>query len=344
MSATKAEQIGLINHALPAEELDAAVDAFCEKMLNGATKAIRWTKFLVNLELKRIVHSVLDTGLAYEGLSAHSGDHREGVQALQERRQPEFGKHRDQEKDQQDRIMLTEDIRIDVAGVELAAKQWGDPDKPAIIALHGWLDNAASYDMLAPALTDYRVIGLDFAGHGFSGARPAGCRYHMLDNVDDVIGLADALDLEQFILMGHSMGAGIATYTAASYPERVARLILIEGIGTVANTPAEAPRILRSAVEDMKKAHAKRKPVYETREEAIEARSQAIGGISVEAARILCQRGLEPVESGVTWRSDPRLKMNSALRLTEEMIAGFLQALTMPTLLIRGEDSFVLPR
>ena len=91
----------------------------------------------------------------------------------------------------------------------------------------------------------------------------------------------------------------------------------------------------------MKKAHAKRKPVYETREEAIEARSQAIGGISVEAARILCQRGLEPVESGVTWRSDPRLKMNSTLRLTEEMIAGFLQALTMPTLLIRGEDSFV---
>ncbi|MAA60661.1 MAG: enoyl-CoA hydratase, partial [Pseudomonadales bacterium] len=56
--------------------------------LEGATKAIRWTKVLVNQELKRVVHSVLDTGLAYEGLSAHSADHKEGVRALLEKRKP----------------------------------------------------------------------------------------------------------------------------------------------------------------------------------------------------------------------------------------------------------------
>jgi len=132
--------------------------------------------------------------------------------------------------------MLTEEIRIDVAGHELAAKQWGDADKPAIIALHGWLDNAATYDRLAPMLSDYRIIALDFVGHGFSSHRPEGIRYHMLDNIDDVIGLADGLELERFILMGHSMGAGVSTMLAGAFPERIQKLILIEGIGT--NTSA----------------------------------------------------------------------------------------------------------
>lgn len=98
LTAAKAEQIGLINHCVPADELDTAVTAFCERMLKGATKAIRWTKTLINLELKRIVHSVLDTGLAYEGLSAHSADHREGVKALQEKRKPVFGQENQHDK------------------------------------------------------------------------------------------------------------------------------------------------------------------------------------------------------------------------------------------------------
>ncbi len=91
LTAAKAEDIGLINHCVTADELDAVVAAFCERLLKGAQQAIRWTKVLVNQELKRVVHSLLDTGLAYEGLSVHSADHREGVQALLEKRKPVFG-------------------------------------------------------------------------------------------------------------------------------------------------------------------------------------------------------------------------------------------------------------
>jgi len=97
LSAPKAEQIGLINHSVAAAELDDRVDAFCRRLLEGATKAIRWTKVLVNQELKRVVHSVLDTGLAYEGLSAHSADHKEGVRALLEKRKPVYGQCRSPE-------------------------------------------------------------------------------------------------------------------------------------------------------------------------------------------------------------------------------------------------------
>jgi enoyl-CoA hydratase len=92
LTAKKAEELGLINHCVPADQLDAAVDAFCDKLLNGAAKAIRWTKVLTNLELKRIAHAIMDTGVAYESLSQRSADHREGVKALQEKRKPVFGK------------------------------------------------------------------------------------------------------------------------------------------------------------------------------------------------------------------------------------------------------------
>jgi enoyl-CoA hydratase len=94
LTAKRAAEIGLINHCLPAEELDGAVDAFCQRLLNGATAAIRSTKILLNLELKRIAHAVLDTGIAYEALSVRTAHHREAVQALQEKRPPSFS-HRD---------------------------------------------------------------------------------------------------------------------------------------------------------------------------------------------------------------------------------------------------------
>ena len=98
LTAPKAEEIGLINHSLPAEELDGAVRAFCERLLQGSTNAIRWTKVLLNLELKRIATAVMDAGIAYEAVTVRSADHREGVRALQEKRKPEFGRSRSKDK------------------------------------------------------------------------------------------------------------------------------------------------------------------------------------------------------------------------------------------------------
>lgn len=90
--APKAAEIGLINHSVPASELDAKVDAFCQRLLSGATQAIRWTKVTANLELKRIAHTVLDAGIAYEAVTVRSADHREAVDALLNKRSPRFGR------------------------------------------------------------------------------------------------------------------------------------------------------------------------------------------------------------------------------------------------------------
>ncbi len=85
INAVRASEIGLINRSVPADKLDAEVDAFADRLAGGATKAIRWTKVTANIALKQLAHSMMDTGLAYEALTNISADHRERVQAFRER-------------------------------------------------------------------------------------------------------------------------------------------------------------------------------------------------------------------------------------------------------------------
>ena len=92
LKADKAAEIGLINHCVPADQLDEAVDAFCQRLLNGAMDAIRFTKILTNLETKRIATALMDAGIAYESVSVRSADHLEGVMALKEKRKPNYGR------------------------------------------------------------------------------------------------------------------------------------------------------------------------------------------------------------------------------------------------------------
>lgn len=90
ISATKAAEWGLVNYAVPADVLDAKVDAFVQKLNNGARKAIRWTKVSVNIGLKQLAHSIMDASLAYEALSNGTADHAEAVAAFREKRAPAF--------------------------------------------------------------------------------------------------------------------------------------------------------------------------------------------------------------------------------------------------------------
>ena len=88
--ASEAARIGLINRALPLEELDAFVDQFAARLLGGALKAVRWTKVSVNIGLKQIAHSIMDASISYEAQSNRTLDHAEAVAAFREGRKPKF--------------------------------------------------------------------------------------------------------------------------------------------------------------------------------------------------------------------------------------------------------------
>jgi enoyl-CoA hydratase len=90
LTGEQAAKIGLINHAVAAEELDKAVDEFAQRLAAGASRAIQWTKMSVNIALKQLVNHILDASLAYEALSNLSKDHQEAVNAFREKRAPHF--------------------------------------------------------------------------------------------------------------------------------------------------------------------------------------------------------------------------------------------------------------
>lgn len=219
---------------------------------------------------------------------------------------------------------------------DIAAVHWPGRGTP-VVAVHGWLDNAMSFAPLAEHLAA-PLLAPDLPGHGLSAHRPAGHSTHYIDYVRDLKQVLDQAGLQSVVLMGHSMGAGIACLFAATFPERVDRLVLIEGLGPPTTPGSEAPAMLRKAIEGMESLSEKARPVYRDIEQAVRARMGGFGGLDRACSRLLCERGLEPVDGGLTWRTDARLRVASSLRLTEEQVEGFLRAVQAPALLIVGEQ------
>jgi pimeloyl-ACP methyl ester carboxylesterase len=221
----------------------------------------------------------------------------------------------------------------------MAARCWHDSSKPPLLALHGWLDNAATFDLLAPLLSDFYIVAVDFAGHGWSDHRAAGTRYHILDHVDDVLSIVNQLGWSQLTLMGHSMGAGVASLLASALPERIQKLVMIEGLGPYTGKPEDAAKHLRTALLEWQDFVDKPQRVIANMDIAVQARMNGLLPVSENAARILCTRGVKIVDGGLAWTADKRLRLNSPSRLTEAQVCAFLAAITVPTLLIMAETS-----
>lgn len=222
----------------------------------------------------------------------------------------------------------------------IAARCWHDASLPPLLALHGWQDNAATFDRLAPLLSNFHIVAMDFAGHGVSDWRAEGMRYHTMDHVDDVLAVVNQLGWDQCALMGHSMGAGIGALLAGAMPERVSQLVMIDGLGPYAGQAEEAPSILREALLEWQAFEPRPERVFPNREAAVLARQQGFTPLSTEAAAILCSRSLKDVAGGLAWTMDRRVRHHSALRLTEAQVQAFLAAIAADVLVIRAEQGF----
>ena len=228
----------------------------------------------------------------------------------------------------------------------IAVRSWhGDVPGTPVIAVHGWMDNAASYDGLAPVLTGWPLHAIDLPGHGFSDPRPAGMRYHNADYLDDLAAVIDLLHPQgPVILMGHSLGAGLLLMLAGILPERVERLILIEGLGPLTADPVQYAQMTRTSLESYRELRPERKAIT-GEAAAVQARMNGLTGpLSETAARILCSRSLETTEAGeLVWRTDKRLRQNSLMRFSEPQVLSCISAITAPVLLIRGEQGAPFP-
>ncbi|HDZ57187.1 MAG TPA: alpha/beta fold hydrolase [Pseudomonas xinjiangensis] len=230
--------------------------------------------------------------------------------------------------------VTSREVRFTLPSIEVAAKVWGKPGGLPVIGLHGWLDNAATFDLIAPHLEGVYLVALDLPGHGLSGHMPAG-GYSLWQQAATVLQVAEDLGWKQFGLLGHSMGAIISAILAGSLPDRILGAGLIDGLLPFTSEPDHAPKQMARFFEASLAVGEKRKPVYPSVEKATTAR--VLGGntpMSRAAATHLVERGLMPEHGGWTWRSDPKLMLPSPLRFTSQHAVAFVEAIRSPSCLV----------
>ncbi len=230
---------------------------------------------------------------------------------------------------------------IDIGFGHVVAVAHGSGEAPHTLALHGWLDNAASFEPLGACWTTGTLWALELPGHGHASHLPAGLPYAMVDYVAVLDRVLRAFDWPSCALWGHSLGAGIAALYAGTAPARVHELVLIDGLGPLTTEANDAPQRLRGALEDASRHH--RAPTYPDVASVDVRLARAQPQLTADARARLLRRGLQPVEGGVTWRTDPRLRHRSMLRLTEAHVQAFLGSITCPTLLVRANRGVLVP-
>lgn len=230
------------------------------------------------------------------------------------------------------------DREFEVNGLTIAAQEWGMPGDFPIIALHGWLDNAASFDVLAPKLEGLHLIALDSAGHGLSSHRGEGSAYHIWQDVADVFAVADQLGWTSFGLLGHSRGAIISMLAAGTFPERITHLAMLDGLFPSTVSAEQAPQQLARSIIELQRNRHRGFALYPDVDTAVLVRQRSEIPLSESAARLLTRRGLMEVDGGFTWRSDPQLKLASGFKLSDDHVDAFMQRISARMLLVLAEE------
>lgn len=230
--------------------------------------------------------------------------------------------------------------KFNVNGLTIAGQQWGSGNKHRVIALHGWLDNSASFETIAPHIEDCDIIALDFAGNGESDHRSQHGSYNIWDDLPDILAIADALEWQSFNLLAHSRGAFVALLLSASVPDRVEKLLMLDGAVSLSIDEEDSPKNLSRYLRDQCSLYKKPSRVMASIDEVIQRRTIKID-ISAEECLSLARRSIKPAQGqGYVWRHDPRATGTSAFKLSSDYQKAFLSALTTPSLMILAKNGF----
>jgi pimeloyl-ACP methyl ester carboxylesterase len=229
-------------------------------------------------------------------------------------------------------------VELIVNSMKFSALEWGTAGQLPVLALHGWLDNAASFYRIAPLLPDCHIIAIDMAGHGQTDHRIGTSSYHCFDDIRDIFSVADNLGWEQFALLGHSRGAILGALAAGTFPERITHLGLIEGVLMEGIAPEKSPQQLASAIKGLDYQANKSLTVYPDIKTAVTAREAGMFPLSHAAAKAITERGLKPSNGGYSWSSDPRLLAPTPVKLTHQQFASFINSITAPCELVMGKQ------
>ncbi len=215
----------------------------------------------------------------------------------------------------------------------------------SVIFIHGWLDNAASFTSLVGQLPlsiagrSLHFLAIDLPGHGLSQHKSSDNFYPFHDYISDLHQLLRQIAAKNVILVGHSLGALIASCYSAAFPENVAALVQIEGLGPLSESADNSVARLRQGIVNRKRLETKPLRGYDSREQALLHRMNA-NQLTAEQLDPLVERGCVFDGKRWQWRYDPKLRCDSLYRMTEEQALCYLQAVSCPNLLIVGTQGY----
>ncbi|MGF1699061.1 alpha/beta hydrolase [Photobacterium makurazakiensis] len=217
-------------------------------------------------------------------------------------------------------------------------------DKPIMLLLHGWQDNAASFSPLFTSLAEsYRLIALDWPGHGLSEARSNDNYYHFVDYADDLNQVVDLLSESPVFILGHSLGALVAVCYAAAFSEKVQGLILIEGLAPLSEGASLAPQRLRQGLLSRQRFRERethrQKRSMASFEQALDLRCN-INNLTSEQLYPLVQRATYQKDGRWYWRHDNRLRCDSLYRMAEDHALAMVASVACPVLSIIGRQGY----
>jgi pimeloyl-ACP methyl ester carboxylesterase len=220
---------------------------------------------------------------------------------------------------------------------------WGNTEKPPLLLIHGGRDHARNWDWVAERLrNDYHIIAPDLRGHGDSEwAR--GSQYALVDYVLDIAQLLEQLQLFPILLIGHSLGGAIACQYSGIYPERVKRLVAIEGLGPPTEQLRRGPAYQRMQtwITQMRTFAGRYPRRYASLEDAVQRMQEANKHLSPSQARHLTIHGIYRNEDGTyTWKFDNYVRASSPYEFNMDEACSIWQRITCPTLLLRGTESW----
>lgn len=233
------------------------------------------------------------------------------------------------------------------SNTSIVFKSWGEKNDSPVLALHGWLDNADSFDLIAPEIAkNHYVIAPDLPGHGESAHRGENSTYYLWEFAVDLLRIISANRWEKVTLLAHSMGTGIASIVASTIPKKIDKIVFIDGLG--------APFVLTEgdALKHFKQSYKQREmlrkldvknvsaglPVFTSMNDAIEDRMNSrVSPLTRGASKVLTHRSIKTTLNGLAWRYDQRLVLPEYHRFTEDQAQSFLAGIQCPTLVILGK-------
>jgi pimeloyl-ACP methyl ester carboxylesterase len=234
---------------------------------------------------------------------------------------------------------------IPIRNLTYHVQTWGQPapDKTPLVMVHGWMDVAASYQFVVDALRqDHYVIAPDWRGYGKTTGAPTD-NYWFPDYLADLDFLLDHYAPNQPVnLVGHSMGGNVVMFYGGVRPERVRRLVNLEGFGMPATKPSQAPGRYASWMDELKKLHRGEMDLkaYDSADGVARRLMKTNPRLGQDKADWLARHwAAENADGQWAIQGDPAHKLTNAQLFRLEEVMALYQGLTMPVLAVEASDN-----